>query len=158
MRPIGIALSADGVLYVTDDRGRVVEIVPGVSARTLAGSRRGFADGPGEDARFRSPGGLALVGPGHLVVADTRNALVREVAEPSRLPLRAPVSPRVAPRFDATAFARDPLLWPLDPMEGPFEITGTLGEKAHSPDEVCYLDTMVPRAQALALAIARLPA
>ena len=35
--------------------------------------------------------------------------------------------------------------------------TGPLGEKAHSPDEVCYLDTMVPRAQALALAIARLP-
>jgi glutamate carboxypeptidase len=36
--------------------------------------------------------------------------------------------------------------------------TGPLGEKAHSPDEVCHLDTMVPRAQALALAIARLPA
>ena len=36
--------------------------------------------------------------------------------------------------------------------------TGPLGEKAHSPDEVCYLDTLVPRAQALALAIARLPA
>jgi glutamate carboxypeptidase len=35
--------------------------------------------------------------------------------------------------------------------------TGPLGEKAHSPDEVCRLDTMVPRAQALALAIARLP-
>ena len=35
--------------------------------------------------------------------------------------------------------------------------TGPLGEKAHSPDEVCYLDTMVPRAQALALTITRLP-
>jgi glutamate carboxypeptidase len=35
--------------------------------------------------------------------------------------------------------------------------TGPLGEKAHSPDEVCHLDTLVPRAQALALAIARLP-
>lgn len=34
--------------------------------------------------------------------------------------------------------------------------TGPLGEKAHSPDEACYLDTLVPRAQALALAIARL--
>ncbi len=34
--------------------------------------------------------------------------------------------------------------------------TGPLGEKAHSPDEVCHLDTLVPRAQALALAIARL--
>jgi glutamate carboxypeptidase len=35
--------------------------------------------------------------------------------------------------------------------------TGPLGEKAHSADEVCYLNTLVPRAQALALAIARLP-
>jgi glutamate carboxypeptidase len=35
--------------------------------------------------------------------------------------------------------------------------TGPLGEKAHSPDETCHLDTLVPRAQALALAIARLP-
>jgi glutamate carboxypeptidase len=35
--------------------------------------------------------------------------------------------------------------------------TGPLGEKAHSPDEFCHLDTVVPRAQALALAIARLP-
>jgi glutamate carboxypeptidase len=35
--------------------------------------------------------------------------------------------------------------------------TGPLGEKAHSPDEVCHLDTIIPRAQALALTIARLP-
>jgi len=34
--------------------------------------------------------------------------------------------------------------------------TGPIGEKAHSPDEVCHLDTMVPKAQALALAILRL--
>lgn len=35
--------------------------------------------------------------------------------------------------------------------------TGPIGAKAHSPDEVCHLDTLVPRAKALALAIARLP-
>lgn len=34
--------------------------------------------------------------------------------------------------------------------------SGPVGEKAHSPDEVCHLDTLVPRAKALALAIARL--
>ena len=34
--------------------------------------------------------------------------------------------------------------------------TGPVGEKAHSPDEVCHLDSMVPKAQALALAILRL--
>ncbi len=34
--------------------------------------------------------------------------------------------------------------------------TGPIGEKAHSPDEACHLDSLVPRAQILALAIARL--
>jgi glutamate carboxypeptidase len=34
--------------------------------------------------------------------------------------------------------------------------TGPIGEKAHSPDEVCHADTIVPKAQALALAILRL--
>jgi glutamate carboxypeptidase len=36
--------------------------------------------------------------------------------------------------------------------------TGPVGEKAHSPDEVCHLDTLIPRVKALALAIALLPA
>ena len=34
--------------------------------------------------------------------------------------------------------------------------TGPLGAKAHSPDEVCHLDTLIPRAKAVALAILRL--
>jgi glutamate carboxypeptidase len=34
---------------------------------------------------------------------------------------------------------------------------GPVGEKAHSPEECCHLDTLVPRAKALALAVARLP-
>ncbi len=33
---------------------------------------------------------------------------------------------------------------------------GPIGEKAHSPDEACHLDSLVPRAKALALAILRL--
>jgi glutamate carboxypeptidase len=33
---------------------------------------------------------------------------------------------------------------------------GPIGEKAHSPDEVCRVDTLIPRAKALALAILRL--
>lgn len=33
---------------------------------------------------------------------------------------------------------------------------GPVGARAHSPDEVCHLDTLIPRAKALALAILRL--
>ena len=126
--PIGIAATADGVLYVTDDRGRIHEIAPGVRARTIAGSRPGFADGAGDTARFRGPAGVAVVAPGRLVVADTRNALVRLVAARSQIELRPPASPWIQPAFDADAFDRLLLLWPFDDMEGPYEITGTMGE------------------------------
>jgi glutamate carboxypeptidase len=34
--------------------------------------------------------------------------------------------------------------------------TGPIGERAHSPDEVCHVDSLIPRAKALALAILRL--
>jgi DNA-binding beta-propeller fold protein YncE len=126
-RPLGIAASSNGDLYVTDERGRIVELSAG-SARTLAGSSPGFRDGPGFDARFRQPAGIALAGPGRLVVADAGNALIRLLGAPSRLEFRPPASPRINPRFDDESFARLPLLWPVAPMDGPHEVAGTMGE------------------------------
>jgi hypothetical protein len=113
---------------VTDERGRVLEISSSGDMRTLAGSLPGFRDGVGSDARFRGVTGLALVRPGRLVVADGANALVRLLVEPSLLEIRARPSPRIAPHFDADAFALLPLLWPVAPLEGPHEIAGTMGE------------------------------
>jgi sugar lactone lactonase YvrE len=127
-RPIGIAVGAAGALYVTDDRGRIVEIKPGVAARTLVGSHSGFADGVGSAALLRGPSGVAVAGEGRLIVVEPRNALVRLVVAQSLAELRPPSSPDINPAFDAERFAREPLLWPLDPLDGPFEITGTLGE------------------------------
>jgi sugar lactone lactonase YvrE len=127
-RPIGIAATEQGIVYVTDDRGRLVEITPGVAVRVVAGSDPGFADGAGTDARFRSLAGVAILGPGRLVVADERNALIRLVAAQSKFEVRPPAPPEINPAFDTEAFAREPLLWPLEPMDGPFEVTGTLGE------------------------------
>ena len=40
----------------------------------------------------------------------------------------SPPPPRVTPAFDAEAFARTPLLWPVAPLEGPHEVAGTFGE------------------------------
>ena len=127
-RPIGIAASDDGLVYVTDDRGRIVEMGLVSGGRIVAGSSPGFAEGTGADARFRGPTGLAVAVAGRLVVADSRNALIRQVAASSRIEARPPGPPSVAPRFNAGSFSTQPLLWPLLPMEGPFEITGTLGE------------------------------
>jgi sugar lactone lactonase YvrE len=127
-RPLGIAVSDAGTLYVTDDRGRVAEIIPGVSARVVAGSTPGFANGKGTEARMRGLAGVAVAGPGRLVVVDPRNALIRLVTAIGQGDLRLPTSPHVRPAFDVDAFAQLPLLWPADPMEGPHEITGTMGE------------------------------
>ena len=98
------------------------------ATRVLAGSTPGFRDGPGAEARFRRPSGVALAAPGRLIVTDSDNALVRLVVARSQLEWRLPPSPLIAPRFDVNAFAAEPLLWPVAPMDGPHEIAGTMGE------------------------------
>ncbi len=127
-RPTGIAVDPSGTIYVSDEGGRIVEIHPGVSARVLAGAGIGFSDGAGAEARFRAPAGIALIGEARLVVTDRRNALVRVVEGLGRGTLRPPASPAVRPQFDFDRFSQTPLLWPVHPQEGPFEITGTMGE------------------------------
>jgi murein DD-endopeptidase MepM/ murein hydrolase activator NlpD len=127
-RPIGIAVAGDGAIYVTDERGRIVEIRPGVSARVLVGDRPTLADGRGDAVPMRAPAGVAVAGEARLVITEPRNGLVRLVAAASRVELRPPAPPDIAPAFDAAAFARQPLLWPIDSLVEPYEITGTLGE------------------------------
>jgi sugar lactone lactonase YvrE len=126
--PIGIAVGRRGEIVATDQRGRIVEVAADNTTRILAGRTPGFHDAAAGDARFRSPAGLAFAGPGRLIVADAGNALVRLVADPSRLEARPPSSPWIAPRFDVDGFGLQPLLWPVNPFEGPHEIAGTLGE------------------------------
>lgn len=126
VRPTGIAATASGVVYVTDDRGLVIELTPEGGMRTVGTRRPGR--GGGVDFEFRELAGLALAGPGRLIVTDPGSAIVAVVASPSQLPLRPPVPPGLSPRFNVEAFARQPLLWPFHPLAGPFEITGTLGE------------------------------
>lgn len=127
LRPLAVAATADGSVFAADARGRVTEITRDGGQRTVAGSRRGFVDGAGRDALFRVPSGIAVTAPGHLVVTDRRNGVVRLVAARSHLRLRPPAPP-FRPQFNAQAFDRTPLLWPFAPIDGPFEVTGTLGE------------------------------
>jgi hypothetical protein len=123
-----VAAGPDGELYVADEGGRIVAIRHDGASRTLAGGGIGFRDGSGATAQFRRPSGIALLRPGHLVVADAGNALVRVIAAASQVGLQPPTSPAIRPQFDADAFRLAPLLWPVGPFADPHEIAGSFGE------------------------------
>jgi sugar lactone lactonase YvrE len=127
VRPLAVAATTNGSVFVADAGGRIVEVTSDLGQRIVAGGRRGFADGLASVALFRAPSGIAVSAPGHVIVTDRRNGVVRLIAARSQAELRPPAPP-LYPQFDARGFDRTPLLWPFAPMDGPFEVTGTLGE------------------------------
>ncbi len=127
-RPLGVAIGSGDDIYVADEAGRIVAIRPDGGFRTLAGAGSGFRDGAGGIAQFRSPSSVTTIGPGHLVVADAGNALVRRVVATSQRGLLLPTSPAIRPQFDADGFRALPLLWPVTPLSGSHEVAGSFGE------------------------------
>jgi sugar lactone lactonase YvrE len=79
--PFGIAVAADGTIYVSDagESNRIRKITPEGVVTTLAGGSEGFADGIGPAASFNTPSGIALDANGNLYVADTANNRIRKV-------------------------------------------------------------------------------
>jgi len=90
-RPMALARTPVGDVYVVDERGSILVMPAQGEARLLAGGAPGFADGVASEARFRRPSALALLAgpalragrldlqPPRLLVADAGNALVRLV-------------------------------------------------------------------------------
>ncbi|MCF7221909.1 gluconolaconase [Marilutibacter chinensis] len=80
--PIGVAVDASGRVYVADtynDRIRIIQ--PDGTVGTLAGDGRpGDFDGPGPQARFDTPTGLAVSARGEVWVADAGNGHIRHVS------------------------------------------------------------------------------
>jgi sugar lactone lactonase YvrE len=87
-RPMGIALAADGSLVVADTGNHTIRrIAPDGTVTTLAGAagEPGSADGDGSAvARFDGPEAVAVDRTGRILVADTRNHLVRAIDPGSR--------------------------------------------------------------------------
>ena len=80
--PAGIAVDGSGNVYVADTNNHTIrKITPAGIVSTLAGlaGMSGFAEGTGTAARFASPQGVAVDGPGNVYVADTSNCAIRKI-------------------------------------------------------------------------------
>lgn len=81
--PSGLALDAEGNLLVADTMNCTIRrISPDGTVTTLAGvpGAWSFADGPGAQAMFSAPVGLAVDRTGRVLVADQMNHVIRVVA------------------------------------------------------------------------------
>jgi sugar lactone lactonase YvrE len=82
-RPVALALAADGALLVADMHNcRIRRVDPGAghAVTTLAGTVLGYQDGPGAQAAFNNPSGLAVAPDGAVYVLDTYNQALRRIA------------------------------------------------------------------------------
>ena len=80
--PEGIAVDANGVIFVTDAQNHVVRRITAAGVvTTIAGSvgQSGAANGVGAVARFNQPSGLAVESSGTIVVADSGNHVIRRI-------------------------------------------------------------------------------
>ena len=134
--PVGLALSHDNFIYVTEqDRGRVVQIAPDGTANVVAGKSPGFADGA-DEARFSQPAGIAIGPhankPVELYVADSGNYLIRKLDQTAVA--SAVTVTEQYPKLSNETLNIQSLIWPIDPQESPHEVVATVGEVRGSFD------------------------
>jgi DNA-binding beta-propeller fold protein YncE len=82
--PIGLAVANDGRIFVADTYNDRIRVIDNGMVTTLAGSVRGYADGPSGDAKFDTPTGVALW-QDKLLVADTGNRRIRVIEPDGRV-------------------------------------------------------------------------
>lgn len=83
-QPEGVAVDADGALYIADtDNHRVRKVGTDGTITTVAGTgEEGYSgdDGPAEDAQLSYPRGIAVGSDGSIYIVDTDNERVRKVS------------------------------------------------------------------------------
>ena len=134
--PIGLAVSHDNYLYVTElDRSRVLQVAPDGVARVIAGDGPGFADGS-DAGRFNQPTGIAIGPvtnkPTELFLADSGNYLIRKLDQTTTSSAATVIDSY--PRLTNETLGEQSLLWPFDPQKSPHEVAATIGEVRGSFD------------------------
>jgi hypothetical protein len=94
--PSGIAVGADGALYISDTGNHRICRLSGGNVATFAGGTPGRADGAGGGARFLHPGPLTVGPDGALWVADAGNGIIRRVESSGAVSTPADVPPAVS--------------------------------------------------------------
>ena len=145
-RPVGIVVTHDGFLYITDSgRGQIVRITPEGQSSVYAGTGAGYAEG--RKARFNGPTGIAIDREGNLYVADSQNYLIRIVSPVSPNSVAASASTEtdifIQPAVETSTAKPDSVIphldlsllninqsfpWPLNPQNQWHEIAGVVGE------------------------------
>jgi sugar lactone lactonase YvrE len=80
--PEGVAVDANGSVYVADTRNNTIrKVTPDGVVTTFVGAQGliGLIDGAGSQARFFSPSGLAADESGNVYVADSNNSAIRKI-------------------------------------------------------------------------------
>ena len=78
--PYGLAVGADGVIWLADLSNHRIRQIKGGSVTTRAGSSKGYADDKGDAAKFASPVALAVDAVGAAWISDQGNHRIRHVA------------------------------------------------------------------------------
>ena len=79
-RPAGVAVDADGRIFIADSENHAIRIISEGMVFTFAGGNgRGFADGNPNVSMFNLPGAIAVCPEGNLLVADTGNHVIRKI-------------------------------------------------------------------------------
>jgi streptogramin lyase len=142
--PTAVATDAAGNLYVADAGAQRIRVIGRDRlVRTLAGSGHavdhglwvpgGYRDGPGDQALFNVPSGIAIGPDGMVYVADTYNGRVRRIAHDGTVSTFATLSLPVALVFDGAGnlyvadqrlglqrISRGGAIQPLNFTTGPF--------------------------------------
>jgi len=133
-RPVSLALTNDGFLYVGDmARGRILQLSPAGQLGGLTGIGIDIQIGDATSIRFGRPAGIAVSADGALVVTDAQRRVLRKVAPRGTPPAQKATAQASAPAAPAALPAAS-FPWPFHPQNGKHEVVGIIGEVRGSYD------------------------